>query len=210
MFKRFKNTNGNYSLVKNKVVNKKAKFLYNLAKEYDDYGFMSQEVGKELSSLFDDPNYIVAIHRTGYSVIDDEYLKDVFFNGLINNGDVMSGAYQENYIDIEKTATLFYDFVIMNGQIKSAGNYKGSKGSIIIKIPKSYIGLAEGEIKPIYFKEENGINRLLPEFIYGYLPVDQGKVGDIVHNPNYTDYHDYSNEGLYYEKSLDKKVGISR
>lgn len=50
--------------------------------------------------------------------------------------------------------------------------------------------------KPIFFND-SGIPRLLPEYIYGYIPSDKdGNIDKIVHNYNYKDKHDYSDEGL--------------
>ena len=42
----------------------------------------------------------------------------------------------------------------------------------------------------------------MPEFVYGYIPVDNdGKLGEIIHNPNYTETHDLDNVNLMYENS---------
>ena len=52
---------------------------------------------------------------------------------------------------------------------------------------------------PIYFNN-NGQVRLLPEFIYGYVPVyDNYVCGEIIRNPNYRDTHEYENDGLIYD-----------
>lgn len=103
--------------------------------------------------------------------------------------------------DIEKTVSLFYDFPILNGQLKAAVGYKNSEGCILVKIPKSYLGKEDGEIKPIYYKKDSSV-RLLPEFVYGYIPVGKdGKLGEIIHNPNYTENHDLDNVNLMYENS---------
>ena len=117
--------------------------------------------------------------------------------------DALQGGFytDKDYLDIKKTVDLFYDPILLNGAIKSANRYKSSAGSIIIKIPKSYLGLEDGEIRPIYYKDGNS-NKLLPEYIYAYLPVSgEGILGEIVHNPNYTDEHNYidSEDNLLYE-----------
>lgn len=180
--------------------------LHDLAKTYDSYGYISKEVGEELESLFDN-NYIIGIHRTGYSDVNDAYLKDVFNNGLINNMDRLSGGFGDKFLDINKTVTLFYDFIYMNMQLKTAGSYKCSSGSIIIKIPKSYLGLAEGEVKPIYYQSDDITVKLLSEYVYGYIPVKDGVVGDIIHNPNYRDEHTYidSEDVLLYESKTKRE-----
>lgn len=192
-----------YHLVKSPYLNKKNKMLVQLAKQYDNLGYMKDNVGKELEKLFEDDSYIVGIHRTGYSVVDDEYLKDIFNKGLINNMDsLQSGSYLDaDYLDIKKTVDLFYDPIMLNGQLKGAYEYKNSEGCIIVKIPKSYLGMIEGEVKPIYYKD--GVTpKLLSEYIYGYIPVSKkGVVGNIINNPNYTDNHIYidAEDTLLYE-----------
>jgi hypothetical protein len=92
-------------------------------------------------------------------------------------------------------------FITMNAELKLAHNYKGSSGCFIIKIPASYIGMGDGEVKPIYFKDKEGI-KLLSEYIYGYISCNEkGELGNIIHNPNYTDEHIYidSEDSLLYE-----------
>lgn len=180
------------------------RFNKKLAKEYDEIGYISMKLGKELEELWDD-DYFIGIHRTGYSSAD-EIIKDVFQNGLINNGDGMLGIVYEDpdkMIEIEKTVSECTDLKFLVAQLKTAHGYKNSEGSFVVKIPKSYLGRKEGEIKPIYFKENEYIKRLLPEYIYGYVPCyENGEnldLGEMIKNPNYKDNHDYDNEGLLYE-----------
>ena len=170
---------------------------YKLAKQYDAIGYISDELGKEIERIWDE-DYIIGIHRTGDTPVTEHLLLDVFNNGLINNGHVMQGA-KDNCVSIERTVSLFKNMTVFIGQLKAAKGYRNSDGSIIVKIPKSYLGMSDGEVKPIYFNN-NGQIRLLPEFIYGYVPVDDKyNCGDIVRNPNYTDTHEYENEGLIYD-----------
>lgn len=194
-----------YKLTKNGYSKRKTHpYIYELAKQYDDYGFMSNKLGKELNNLFED-GYSVAIHRTGYTTMGKKILDDVFNNGLINNGDAMLGSVNINWIDIEDTVTFFDRFLIMNGQIKVANKYKNSDGVFVIKVPTSYVNRTEEFAKPIYFMDGD-IPRLLPEFIYGYIPVDKnGNCSDIIKNPNYKNEHSYKHNGLYY----DSNTGIS-
>jgi len=103
--------------------------------------------------------------------------------------------------DIKKTVSLFSDFTVLNGQLKAAHGYKGSQGCIIVKIPKSYLGKCDGPIEPIYYMND-GVTKLLPEFIYGYVPVDkEGRLGEININPKYKDVHNLNNPHLLYEES---------
>lgn len=189
-----------YSILKSSKSLKEHEYIFNLSKDYDNYGYMSQELGEELDNMFLDNRYIVGIHRTGYTYMDSDTINKIFNEGLINNGHIMSGGMAGTQ-DIEKTVSLFYDFPILNAQLKAASGYKGSEGCILVKIPKSYIGKEDGEIKPIYYKKDASI-RLLPEFVYGYIPVDKnGKLGEIIHNPNYKENHNLDNVNLMYEDS---------
>lgn len=189
-----------YSILRSSESLKEHEYMFNLSKGFDNYGYMSQELGEELDSLFLDDSYIVGIHRTGYTYMDEVTISKIFSEGLINNGHIMSGG-MDGTQDIEKTVSLFYDFPILNGQLKAAHNYKGSEGCFVVRIPKSYLGKEEGEIKPIYYKKDSYV-RLLPEFIYGYIPTDKnGVLGEIIRNPNYKDVHNLDNVNLLYEDS---------
>ena len=189
-----------YSILRSSESLKEHEYMFNLSKDYDNYGYMSQALGEELDSLFLDDDYIVGIHRTGYTYMDNATIEKIFGEGLINNGHIMSGG-MDGIQDIEKTVSLFYDFPILNGQLKAARGYKGSEGCIVVRIPKSYLGKEDGDIKPIYYKKDSTV-RLLPEFIYGYIPTrENGVLGEIIRNPNYREIHKLDNVNLLYEDS---------
>lgn len=200
-----------YSILRSSKSLKNNEFLLELSRQYDNYGYMSQELGEELDNLFLDDDYIIGIHRTGYTYMDNDTIENIFSKGLINNGHVMQGGNAGNY-SIESTVSLFQDFTLLNGQLKSAHGYKCSEGCFIIKIPKSYLGKKDGEIKPIYYKDGK-IVKLLPEFIYGYVPVNgEGKLGEIIRNPKYKDKHDLNDDNLFYDEAgyyKAKRMGIN-
>lgn len=204
-------THGYSILRSSKTINEENDFILELAKQYDEYGYMSEELGRELDSLFEDKDYVVGIHRTGYSNMDEKTINNIFNKGLINNGHIMQGGMASNF-DIEKTVSLFSDFTVLNGQLKAAHGYKCSEGCIIVKIPKSYLGKCDGPIEPIYYRDDN-VTKLLPEFIYGYVPVDkEGRLGELNKNPKYTDIHNLDNTNLMYEQSATfkaKREGIN-
>lgn len=195
-----------YSILRSSTnLNESSEFILELAKEYDEFGYISEELGNELDGLFKDDNYFIGIHRTGYNYMSDDMINSIFNTGLINNGHMMQGG-NTGTQDIERTVTLLDDFTIFIGQLKSAHAYKCSEGCMVVKIPKSYLGRADGEVKPIYHKDIEGI-KLLPEFIYGYIPTDnEGRLGNIKHNPNYKDDHVLDNENLLYESSALSKL----
>lgn len=210
LIKKLKYNNG-YSILRSSKTLIENEYLMGLAKEYDEYGYMSQGLGEELDRLFEDDSYIIGIHRTGYTHMDSEMISSIFNEGLVNNGHLMSSGVINSQPNIERTVTLFKNFTILNGQLKAANGYKGSEGCIIVKIPKSYLGKSDGEIKPIYYQSNTNLN-LLPEFIYGYVPVNKdGVLDDLRHNPNYKDIHTYDNENLIYDSqaiAFDKRNSI--
>ena len=176
-----------------------------LAQGYDEIGYMSEEVGRQLDRLYDNPDYIIGIHRTGFTRINDKILNDIFYKGLYNNGDIMSSGSDGQRFNIDKTVSLFNNFLTMVPCLKTSEGYKMSQGCIIVKIPKAYVGKGNGEAHPIYYKENDYQVRLLPEFIYGYIPVKDKKIDKIIHNPNYKDKHTLINDNLYYEDSVKYK-----
>lgn len=164
-------------------------------------GKISKELGETLEKMFDDPKFVLCIHRT---VLDSEYsqrdLGDIFNNGLKNFGGH----------NIENTMTICRYFPVFLAQIIGTPTYRqGScRGAIIAKIPKKDLGLMEGEVYPIWFKtgEKDYRNieacNLLPEYIVGYLSSDVirgGKFGDMILNPNYQDIHDYQHTALFFD-----------
>lgn len=80
-----------YSILWSSQSLKEHEYMLNLSKDYDNYCYMNEELGEELDSLFLDDSYIVGIHRTGYTNMDDKTINKIFVEGLINNGHIMSG-----------------------------------------------------------------------------------------------------------------------
>lgn len=185
-----------YKLVKDFKYN--SKWYQGIAKEYDDISVITNEVANELKDICDFENYVIGVHRTGYSNVTPEFLDDVFHNGLINNGHSMHGV-QNDYINLERTVSIVSDFTLLVGVLKTGHNYKSSQGMFLVKIPKEDMNENNDSRKPIYFNSDIA-PRLLPEYIYGYIPSDRdGNITKIIHNDNYKDAHDYQNEGLLYE-----------
>ena len=181
-----------YKLVENIKYGKKEAFIKELAKDYDSYGNIKYEVGKELEEVYKDiDNYEVGLHFTGYANADKEFIDTVFNEGLINNQDAMQGV-QTIYTNIEKTVSFVGNFTVFIGQLKGAYSYKESQGAFLVKIPRKFLDEAtsEDEKQPIYKEDEMGIRRLMPEFIHSYIPVSEdGEITNIIRNPNYKDKH---------------------
>ncbi len=170
-----------------------------------DKGNMPYETGKYLEAIFNNEEYIMGIHRTGLSPATPRFIAEVFDNGIKNLGDRMQGMISRADRNIEKIVSLFDNFPLLIGQIKDAYKYKASQGVFVVKIPKSYIGVKEGEVKPIYFND-GGTMYLLPEFICGFIPVSEAGTGGFIPNPNYSDFHTYKSDGLVYDISVENKI----
>ena len=175
------------------------KYLNNpIFKEYNEaiYGKFSKEIGKELENLFDE-DYVICIHRTGLDLEKNkDQIDDIFNNGLMNAGGPYHGY----------TLTPIEHFPLVITQVLTSSHYRQGtcKGGIIVKIPKKDLGIKEGEPKPIWFQINEYNYRLLPEYIYGYIPSVNDKVESIYRNENYTEIHNYQNDGLCYDE--DAKV----
>lgn len=187
--------NAEYKLIKNNKYKGKRQGLKPLAEDYDSFGFISNSLGKELENLFKDDNYIIGIHRTGYSNVTDNFIDDVFTNGLINNGDIMQGVVNSN-IDIEKTVSIINRLELMVGSLKACHSYKDSEGAFIIKIPREYLDRDNQARKGIYsYSEDSNTHRLLGEYIYGFVETkEKGIVSNLEKNYNYKDIHTYNDE----------------
>ena len=151
--------------------------------EQNKKGYMDINIENELYNSFSNNNYVLGIHRTGYTRINNNILNDIFSNGLYSNGHVLSGGITGKY-DIEKTVSFYDSFVELCVNIKQCRGYKGSDGCILLKIPKKLKNNSQ-----LFYIDDNNQVRILPEYVYGYIPVNNMNVDSIVHNPNYKDYH---------------------
>lgn len=195
-----------YSIRKSPYGKIKGAYGKALIKEYDEGKGMPYETGKYLEALFhNSEDYVLGVHRTGFSHMTNEMIYQVFNEGLKNLGDRMQGMMSESNRNIEKIVSFIDFFPLLIAQIKNASHYKTSTGVFVVKIPKSYLGEKAGEIKPIYFRDKETMY-LLPEFICGYIPVSDTTVGNFVTNPNYSDFHDYKNDGLEYDIRVERKA----
>lgn len=175
---------------------KNGDYFIKQAYDYDTYGFVSQDLGEELEKLFMDEDCIMGIHRTGLTFVNEKVLNDIFSKGLINGGKSMQigGVRGGSVFDIDNTVSIFNRFQYLISQIKASSGYKFSCGCVILKIPKSCLGLNNNKPLPL-FHMANDVCYFKPEYIYGYVPVDSsGNVGTLVHNPNYNKQMVYDNQ----------------
>lgn len=169
------------------------KWLKKHIEEINSIGYIQEELGVELESFFADVGYIgnnknfahlgynAGIHLTGYTLITEEYIRDIFNNGLINNGHAMSGVKNLEMPPINLTVTPFDSVVFAIEHLKLGHTYKGSKAAVLIKYPKN---IEEEKDLLEYF--DGKVVRIYPNFIYGIIEIGENNVvGSIIRNPNF-------------------------
>ena len=183
-------------------------FFGGIAEETD--GKIPKDIAEMLIKENNDPDYAILIHRTSRAKKED-----IFENGLIIAGGndisyTMSG-YDEKKQD---------NFHLMLG-IRDAAGYKSDWGQgsrcLVMKVPISALEYQEGVSKPILFETDMTAEQsggmavvkgkyqtvLLPEYVLGSIEFDENKkMQEFVTNPNYTDVHDYKNDGLVCTEQL--------
>ena len=97
-----------------------------------------------------DDNYVIGIHRTGFTPINEKMINEIFSNELLNLGKSRQGSSKSISFEIDNTVSVLNKFQYLISQIKSAAGYNESNGSIILKIPKSSLGLNGDVPIPIY------------------------------------------------------------
>ena len=105
---------------KNKYGNKKSYLELvndNLA-EQNKKGYMDANVENELLKIFSDNNYVIGVHKTGYTPINNDVINDIFLNGLYSNGHILSGGIAGRY-DIERTVNFYDNFVELSVKCES-------------------------------------------------------------------------------------------
>ncbi len=146
-----------------------------------------EQIGKTLETIFENPNDDLCIHRTDYSL---EQITQVMFQKGIPVRDT----------DYTSNLSKFKHFPTILEQIAVCSEYKNAKGCLLVRIPKN-------NQLPLYYKDNNFVPNLeqlflLPEYIYGYVPVEDGKLKDVILNPNYVENHSYRVDDLYYDERL--------
>lgn len=191
-----------YKLIDN-ICNKDY-YLKDVASQYDENGFIPQEIGKTVQELFADDNYVIGIHRVKEADVDD-----IFEKGIINNFDLnddLSGP------SIETTVDFYKDHINLLGEVKQSSLFD-SDGAVIVKIPRYYMKnyTAYDVEKPIFYKDIEKNCRLLPEYVYGYACVDSlSNIVGFVENEKYSDEHTYSNEGLICDTMKENNISKTR
>lgn len=143
----------------------------------------SQEVKAYLEDLTDEEKndeYIVGIHRIGAS---EEHLESLFSQGIRVQGHMMGAA--KGTPELGNTVSYYPENKTIMKEVAFAYVYKESKGSIVVKIPKTDI-----ISNNIYVTDEDGKYMYLnPKYIVGYFPIEEDKtVEKIVTKDTIVDY----------------------
>ncbi len=174
-------------------------FFGEICKETD--GKIPKEIGEMLVKENSNPDYTILIHRTSKRTKEE-----CFEQGL----PIAGGS------DLDYTTSRYKDNMTLLINVRDAYGYKSGWGKeddarcVIMKIPNTALEYIEGETKPILFQtddiaeqgggmgvvEELKQTVLLPEYILGTVEFEHGKMTQFVTNPNYTEIHDYKNDGL--------------
>jgi hypothetical protein len=170
---------------------------------------------------------ILGTHSTNYrsdgqpeswtKMHENTLLKDVFENGLKNYGGTDLGLTVVPY-----TKFIAFMHTMACNTYKSTEGSSRIEGTFITEIPKEYLELTDKEPKPIYiptdefsYRRNVRMHRLMPEYIKCYFGYDNVNdiskynrinIDKITKNPNYSDTHNYNNDGLAYESKVQNKL----
>ena len=129
----------------------------------------SKEVKDYLEDLTDEEKnteYVVGIHRIGSS---DDHLESIFNEGIRVQGHMMGAA--KGTPELGNTVGYYPNNKTIMKEVGFANEYKASRGSIVVKIPKEDI-----ISNNLYVTDEDGKYMYLnPKYIVGYFPVEEDK-----------------------------------
>lgn len=158
------------------------KYLFNLYKEWDDYGNISLELGTYIETLVNDDTISLGIHRTNIinnssneDLVNNTLLCDIFNNGLKSDGDLANDAISKGVIHPSKTISFFSSMLDAIIHIKTS--YKGSDGGILVLFPSNLVlkdgTLVADKVKDVY-DVINNICYIKAEYLAGYIYQDDG------------------------------------
>ena len=125
-----------------------------------------------LDDLLSQEDVLIGIHRIG-SNDSIAIIEDVLTNGLKLTGHRNGAMYGTN--TLSNNISFYYDNNIIRDELMYANAYKDSKGSYLIRIP--LYDLEEGMC---YRVDENGMLRINPLYILGYVPVNDKHIDKLI------------------------------
>lgn len=189
VLKEKKHMEGKFSIfdtkfAKNIEKNGYSNYVFDVFEDWNERCNIPLEAGLELYKLSENPDQLLAIHRTHICDFHNENgsvksndVVDIANNGLINNGHLSSGAYTE----VPEPSYTLSPLSDLSGFINLVASYKQNNAVIIYSLPSNCVNEDLEFINSESFKKiynfDNGIVRIKPELI----------VGMILKNPNATD-----------------------
>ena len=115
--------------------------------------------------------------------MDNEKLNNIFYNGLDIAGHL--GGVVNTKKEITNTVSFYADNSEVLTQVMYADEFKQRTGvgSILFKFPFNDLRNNHDILLNI-----NGNLKINPKYIYAYLPISEGKVQNMIENPNYYNY----------------------
>lgn len=138
-------------------------------------GTMSKELEALLNNLVSEENILLGIHRIGNNN-SPEKIQDILTNGLKLTGH-LDGAIP-NSQELKNNVSYYPNNKTIIKELMYADKYKDSKGSILIRIPD------EDLTKNIFILDSQGITRLNPKYIIGYIPLEENHHIDTIITQN--------------------------
>ena len=155
---------------------KSYQLFYDIGSNGDKYCNISRETGEILCKYMQDPNNVLAIHRTFVGSIEErerakssKMLDAIMEEGLVNNGHSMQGLITA-VPHLSLTTTPVRDF---GGIINTVAPYKGNNAVVLLLFPKDYVDkkldFKDPSCANIIYKKEGNIHYIKPEYILGAI-----------------------------------------
>lgn len=125
-------------------------------------GTMSSQLEEFLNKLTTENDILLGIHRIKEST-PQHAIEDILKNGLKMTGH-QDGAIP-NTNQLQNNISYYPDNKTIIKELMYADLFKNAKGSILIRIPDEELS------KNIYVRDNEGIIRLNPKYIVGYVPL---------------------------------------
>lgn len=129
----------------------------------ENKGTMSKQMDEYLTKLTSEENVLLGIHRVGN--LPQDKINDILINGLIITGHL--GGAADCPKQLKQNVSYYADNTVIIKELMYADAYKDSIGSILIKIPDDDL------TQNIFVTDNDGITRLNPKYILGYVPLEE-------------------------------------
>ena len=116
---------------------------------------------KTLDNMLSEEHVLYGICRTGMSL---EYIKDALENGLIMTGHGFNVS--QSAVSLHQNVGYYPDNMQVKEELLNAHGYKGSHGSLLIRIPDEDL-----KAKNLFIERQGEFKRLNPKYIVGYVPI---------------------------------------